>query len=55
MLHLLARVLVWARLLACESLERARLMFWVMVHLLSFINSITALLLLAMPEMSSIV
>lgn len=54
-LHLLARVLGWARLLACKSLERSRLMFWVMVYLLSFIDSITALLLLVMPEISSIV
>ena len=47
-----------ARLLAGNSLERSRLVFWVAVHLLSFIDlraGIRALLLHLVPGMSSIV
>lgn len=46
------------KLLACKSLGGSRLVFWVVVHLVSFIDlkaGITALLLYLMPGMSSIV
>lgn len=47
-----------ARLLACNSLERSRLVFWVVVHFLSLIDlkaGTTALILHLVPGMSSIV